>query len=376
MKLLMISGDRSVLQGKKGAFWQTLQGFARHWDRIDVICPRTAASDELRAAGRDGIKVSEDFPNVYFHPSPWILIHQPWWILKKGTELIQAFGHETMTVHEYPPFYNGFGAHLLHKRMGIPYCLEIHHIVGEPVPSSLSERIGRFLTRQCIALDARQAKAVRVVNQSVGLRLRELGVPGDKISIVPSFYLDPAVLRADESIIKEFDLVFCGRLVENKGLIELLGLVYTMPGVSLLVLGDGPLRTQAERVIESLGMGSRVTLRGWLPDQASLIRAIQSAKVFVMNSRSEGGPRVALEAMACGMPVVSTPVGVMPEVIVQGENGFLASGTSEMGEIIGKLLADVVRRRTVGQAAQEILKRFDRTALLSGYASFLQRLAD
>ena len=40
MKLLMISGDRSVLEGKHSAFWYTLQGFRKHWDRIDIICPR------------------------------------------------------------------------------------------------------------------------------------------------------------------------------------------------------------------------------------------------------------------------------------------------------------------------------------------------
>ncbi|MEK7591453.1 MAG: hypothetical protein AAB489_04585, partial [Patescibacteria group bacterium] len=44
MKLLMISGDRSILQGKKGAFYHTLQEFSKHWERIDVICPRVSSS--------------------------------------------------------------------------------------------------------------------------------------------------------------------------------------------------------------------------------------------------------------------------------------------------------------------------------------------
>src|SRR5688572_26205291 len=86
MKLLMISGDRSILQGKKGAFWYTLEEFAKHWERIDVICPKPQAMQK---------QMTENGPsqNVFFHPSPRGLWYQPWWIGKKGKELIGVHKH-------------------------------------------------------------------------------------------------------------------------------------------------------------------------------------------------------------------------------------------------------------------------------------------
>src|SRR5438874_1362171 len=122
MRLLMISGDRSVVRGMRGAFWYTLEEFHGHFQRIDIICPHA-----------EGESIHQEFGNVFFHANPGSLLSQPRWIATRGEELIRKFGHNVMTVHEYPPFYNGLGARTLHRRMGIPYCLEIHHIVGEPV---------------------------------------------------------------------------------------------------------------------------------------------------------------------------------------------------------------------------------------------------
>ncbi len=397
MKLLMISGDRSVPRGKKGAFWNTLRGFSKEWERIDVICPAApelrVASCELRESrdptsqarhpqpdirhfSDDGIQVSPDFPNVFFHPCPRGLWYQPRWILRCGSDLVRRHAHGVMTVHEYPPFYNGLGAFLLHRRMGVPYCLEIHHVVGDPVPSSLGERVGRLLTRLLIRADASHARAVRTVNEGVRSRLVSWGVPGDKVRVVPSFYLDPATFVARPGAGKTFDVAFCARLVANKGLPETLEALRLLPGRTLLVLGDGPLLEAARRAADAPELSGRVTFRGWVADQSALMEELRSARVFVMNSRSEGGPRVALEAMACGLPVVATRVGVMSDVIVDGANGLLTDGTP--GDLAAKLSLLLERPELaarIGDEARRVLDRFDGSALLAGYASFLRGLA-
>ncbi|MGH7805554.1 MAG: hypothetical protein ACREQJ_14495, partial [Candidatus Binatia bacterium] len=120
-KLLMISGDRALAGGARGAFHATLESFRRHWDRIDVICPRVGGAGERLV-----------FAGVAVHPSPWALPLQWRWIASKGAELVARHGHDLATVHEYPPFYNGLGAWLLHRSTGIPYVLEIHHVPGHP----------------------------------------------------------------------------------------------------------------------------------------------------------------------------------------------------------------------------------------------------
>ena len=217
MKLLMISGDRSILQGKKGAFWYTLEELQKHWERIDVICPNFSVCPSIRACGvtpssperseghiegRTAGATRDDtekfgqsflFGNVYFHPSPRGLWYQPFWIRKKGMELVREHGHDVMTVHEYPPFYNGIGAWWLHKRTKIPYALEIHHIVGYPKAGSFVELIGRWMSWMFLKWDAKHAQVVRCVNREIQRVLEQWGLKN--VHVVPSFYLDRDALQ-------------------------------------------------------------------------------------------------------------------------------------------------------------------------------------
>lgn len=371
MNLLMISGDRSILQGKKGAFWYTLEEFRKHWERIDVICPRPVEEKREKLQEKNN-----PFENVFFHPSSKNLWSQPQWIQQKGKELIDLHHHDVMTVHEYPPFYNGIGAFHLHEVTRVPYVLEVHHIVGWPAASSLTEWFGRVWSRWQIPKNARHAAAVRVVNGEVKKVLTRWGVPANKIQIVPSFYLDAEALRSDASTAKKYDIVFCARLVENKGLEEVLQAVQSLAGVTLLIIGDGPERTRSELLARRLGILDRVTFTGWLADQQAVIGAIQSGKIFVMNSKSEGGPRVALEAMACGMPVISTRVGVMPDVITNEVNGVFTSGDlANLALTIQSLLGNAAKRDAIGKEAMKIKDRFERKKLIGEYAEFLKNFS-
>jgi glycosyltransferase involved in cell wall biosynthesis len=353
-----------MLQDKQGAFWYTLQEFSKHWGRIDVICPCAGSSSERVFFG-----------NVHFHPSPWGLLKQPRWIAQKGHELITLFRHSVMTVHEYPPFYNGLGAKRLWKWTKIPYALEIHHVVGYPKPASFTERIGKLMSQVYLRFDAAHAAGVRTVSKSVAAQLAKMGVPAAKTRVVPSFYLDRQLLSADAAAAPHYDIVFCGRLVANKGLAETLLAVKQLEKASLLIIGDGPMRANTEKIAKLLQIDHRVEFRGWLPTQQDVVRAITSAKVFVMNSRSEGGPRVALEAMACGLPVISTRVGVMPDVIEDGVNGLFTDGTpDDLARRLKELLENPELRERIGQEARKILDQFERERLIALYAQYLQSL--
>lgn len=364
MKLLMVSGDRTLTQGKKSAFWFTLEEFHRHWDRIDILCPMSGSQTP-----------NPVHSNVFLHPSPWGLWRQPWWILRKGKELVAEHRHDVMTVHEYPPFYNGLGARRLHHATGIPYALEIHHIVGYPRAASVGEWIGRAMSRWCLRWNARSAAAVRVVNEEVKEVLAQWGIPAEKIRVVHSAYLDHELFAGSDSAEKNWDVAFCARLVANKGLMEVIEAVEKIPEATLLVIGEGPLRAKAEGRVRSLGMADRVKFLGWLPEQRDVIAAIRSARVFVMNSSSEGGPRSALEAMAAGVPVITTKVGLMPEMIRDNVNGVFTDGSAEdLREKIRNLLRHESLRSEIGKEAAKILTQFDRRALISAYADFLKQL--
>jgi glycosyltransferase involved in cell wall biosynthesis len=370
MNLLMISGDRSILQGKKGPFWYLLEEMVRYWNRIDVITPY---------AGRNHSHIDEQglFGKVHFHPSSHRLWYQPRWIVKKGKELIRSHAHTVISVHEYPPFYNGLGTEWLSRRTGVPYALEIHHIVGYPKAASPAEWIGKHLSHLFLVNDAYGASKVRCVSRGAAGVLERWGARKDTLYIIPSFYLDQESLQPDPTIQKEFDIVCCGRLVANKGHKEVLHALQKLPEAMLLIVGDGPLRWRLENYAERLKVSDRVHFAGWLPESSDVYRAIQSAKVFVMNSKSEGGPRVALEAMALGMPIISTRVGVMPDVIRDGENGRLMSGTTkDLVEKLETLLSYPSMRDQMGREARKILTKFERTDLIRRYAEFLKSCAN
>ncbi len=363
----MISGDRLAVQGKQGAFWYTLAELSKYWDRVDVICPHVKNGKWKMENGK--------LNNVFFYPSPRKLWYQPWWILKKGKELIEKYDCDVMTVHEYPPFYNGYGALKLAKKTGIPFMLEIHHIVGWPIAASFSEKLFRPLSRIFLPKESKAASAVRTVNSSVLSTLKDFGIPEEKIELLPSFYLDSKILVQKNEIKKDFDLVFAGRLVVNKGLDRLLAAIETLPSIRLLVIGDGPQRKYEEAHAKRLNIADRVVFVGWQSTQEEVMNAIQRAKIFVLPSKSEGGPRVALEAMACGMPVLTTPVGVMQDTIRNGENGLLTTGEPEdIAEKISLLLSDEDWCKKIGNEAKNILNEFNKEALVRKYAEFLQSL--
>ena len=403
MKLLMISGDRSILQGKKGAFWYTLEEFSKHWERVDVICPRAGGENskhqipkEFQAPNSKGL-----FGNVFFHPSPRSLLFQPKWIVKKGKELIKEHAHDVMSVHEYPPFYNGVGAEWLSRRMKIPYALEIHHIVGYPRASSFAESVGRVLSHLFLPHDAMGAKAVRCVNRQVIDVLEKWGTPRDKLFVIPSFYLDrdtlmssrvvpsshvpergarlvhgvPRDVSRDDTVMENYDVVCCGRLVKNKGFADVIRAVSLLDDVKLLIIGDGPEKKKLEKLASKLKIVDRVTFAGWQKEQKDVYQLIKSAKIFVMNSLSEGGPRVALEAMALGLPVISTRVGVMMDVIRDGENGIFTSGKpADLSDKIKKLLDYPALCENMGNSAKKVLDRFERGELIEKYAEFLKKM--
>lgn len=381
MKLLMISGDRSVLQGKKGAFWYTLEEMSKHWERIDVLCPRAQqlsasgyqlSGKTIRRTESSKLKAESFFGNVFFHPSPRGLWYQPWWILEHGSGLIANHHHNVITVHEYPPFYNGVGARWLSRATGVPFILEIHHIVGYPRASSLSEHVGYWLSRVHLPRASRRAKAVRCVSSSMAEALRSWGVKN--VEVVPSFYLDPEMLRPDPAVPRTYDIVVCARLVPNKGMREVLHALTDLPDRTLLIVGDGPERPHLEDHARRLGIESQVTFTGWLEENKDVYYALQTGHVFVMNSRSEGGPRVALEAMALGMPVVATPVGVMPDVVRHGENALFTTGDPEdLVEKLRVLLGDAALRERLGSEAQKVRDQFERRKLIQLYADFLKR---
>lgn len=126
---------------------------------------------------------------------------------------------------------------------------------------------------------------------------------------------------------QEFQILAVGRLQSVKNhqlLIRALAVLRRRdPRWRLRIIGEGPKRAELEELVASLGLGDAVELPGLLSHGSELWRAYDEADLFVMCSVSEGTPKVVLEAMARGCPVVAAPVGGVATAVTDEERGLL-----------------------------------------------------
>lgn len=364
----MISGDRALAEGKKGAFYNTLEEFHKYWDKIDIICPRVRSH-----------QVKEIFGNVFVHSSPWPTILQPFWIFMRGKEIFKKDKFNIMTVHEYPPFYNGIGAWMLWKKIKIPYVLELMHIPGYPKAGNYKEVIYKNLVRWFIRYDAAGAAKVRIINKvQTPEFLKKSGVPEEKFIHIPAFYIDLETFSPKNET-KKYDIVFAARLEKNKGINELIRAVMNLKkekqDIKLLIVGSGPLKKELSEFVQKNELENNVFFSDWLATSDDVARAYSSAKIFVNPSYNEGGPRVVLEAMACGLPVVTTRVGLMLDIIKDGENGLFTDWTADdMAKKISGLLKDTGLQNKFIMAGAELVRQFERKEAIKNYADKIRGL--
>jgi glycosyltransferase involved in cell wall biosynthesis len=147
--------------------------------------------------------------------------------------------------------------------------------------------------------------------------------------------------------------------------------------VIALVVGDGPQRADVEAEAHRLGLDSVVQLVGPREDVPDLLAR---GDIFVLASRSEGGPISVLEAMAAGLPVVASDVGGVGELVDEGATGLLVppADPEALGAALQRLLDDAGLRRRMGAAGrQRVAENFDvgaqRRAHLELYARELAR---
>lgn len=370
--LLMISSDPSVAQGRKSTHYHMLRHFSRHWARIDILC--------LPARGAIPRQVHS---NVFVHPSPLPKVLQPLFIQRKGAELLAQRDYALVTTQDFGFFYTGMAAWRLMRGRDIPLVSEIHHVEGYPIAATAKERVYRWLAMRYIPFMKRHVAAFRAVNRiEVPELLAKLGVPEDKILVLPSQYMDydvfhpPAAdsVRPRQVILtRQYDLLYVGRLAPNKGLFTLLDgfqrLRAVRPDATLALRGDGPLRDALVQRINELGLADAVTWIPRLEQITALADLYRSARVLVCASTAEGGPRVTVEAMACGTPVLTTPVGIMRELVEDGVNGLVFQwDAAELADKAARLLADEAFQATLGEAGRASVQGFRAEDVIARYA--------
>jgi N-acetyl-alpha-D-glucosaminyl L-malate synthase BshA len=142
----------------------------------------------------------------------------------------------------------------------------------------------------------------------------------------------------------------------------------------LLLIGDGPDRSECERLARDLDLQKHVVFLG---KQDSLVEILSASDIFLMPSQSESFGLSALEAMSCGLPVVSTSVGGLPELIVHNENGFIAEigDTERMAKYAVDLLKNEKKYKNFSKNSRDrAVNKFEKELVVPKYLNYYKKV--
>ncbi len=198
------------------------------------------------------------------------------------------------------------------------------------------------------------------------------------VHVIPNFVdrVDLPPLKRDSKDGQK--LIAVGRLLPQKGfdlLIEAFSrIAHQHPHWSLEIVGEGPDRAQLEQLSREKGLDRRVSFVGWV--QTPMER-LQQADAFVLSSRYEGFPNALLEAMACGLPVISFACDSGPaEIIRNGVDGLLvpAEDIEQLAAAMSRMMSDDTLRARLASKAIEVSDRFSRDLYFQRWETLLRNV--
>jgi glycosyltransferase involved in cell wall biosynthesis len=279
----------------------------------------------------------------------------------------------------------GTGILALHRR-GWPLLETLHHPITVDRTIALDHVDSawqRFTTKRWFGFLRMQVRVARelpaVITVSENSRLdinRQMHVPLERMTVVP-VGVDPTVFRPDPSIRPERGrlMVTSSSDVPMKGLVPLLEAVAKLRAereIQLCVIGQPRKGGRVDRAIDRLGLGDIVTTITGVSD-AELAALYSRAEVAVVPSLYEGFSLPAIEAMSCGVAVVATTGGALPEVIGEsGRTGVLVTpdDPEALVRAIRDLLDDPAARARLGAAGrQRVMERFTWEVTAKGTAA-------
>lgn len=280
-------------------------------------------------------------------------------------QLMRSLGARAVQLHT-------FASHVLGTRAGL--------IAGVPViRTEHSTRVyDHWLCRPFSCWSLRRAAAVVAVSDDlrrqvcasvpgVASRVSVIrnGVPLPKAGGTPPAPSGGGLLR----------IGVIGRLEPRKGVDRAIAALAGIAGVVLDVVGDGPSRAALERQVARLGLGPRVRFWGYRRDPETIVAQTDAV---LCSSHTEGLPVALLEAMALGRPVIAVPVGGVPEIVCDGDSGWLAPDRSD-GALAATLRAatglgrgEMARRGARARAAVE--QRFTEAHMRESYEQIYRTL--
>lgn len=269
-------------------------------------------------------------------------------------KLVRKIKPDILHIHFAVP--GGPLGYIIKKFYKIPYVMTLH---GGDVPAFMPSIQPNFIFNifhPLIKLIWKNADSIIAVSKN----LQKLATSRYQLNVdyipngVDVNYFSPNKDRRKENGC--ITIVFVGRIVKQKGLEYLLKSIpmvlerINFP-VQLEVIGDGPLRLQSEKLVDALNIRSYVKFHGWV-SLKEVLTYLQRANIFILPSLMEAFPNTAiLQAMSCELPIISSDLPDVEELIQPGENGFLfpIGDSKKLAEYIIILAQDQNLREKMGR---------------------------
>jgi glycosyltransferase involved in cell wall biosynthesis len=218
------------------------------------------------------------------------------------------------------------------------------------------------------------ADHIQAVSRSLKETFVDRGIQPQHISVI-SQGCDTDHFRPSSPVHKRETkrILYVGRLTDRKGIGDLIRgfsklLEGEHPSAQLLVAGEGEDRPKYVDLAEDLGIADCVHFCGYV-DHDAIVELYNSSRVFVLPSRSEGLPNVLLEAMACGLPCVATPVGEIPKLLAEGRGIMVPVGEPQrICQAVTRLLTNSKDVKGMSKKARQyVIERHSLDSIRSEY---------
>ena len=276
-----------------------------------------------RAETRHGLRVAHPrypvLPKIGMNVAPLLLAQA---VKPTIARLIdEGYDFDLIDAHYFYP--DGVAAAMLARHFNKPLVITARG-------SDITLLTRYALPRRMIQWAARRADAVITVCSALRDEVVALGVDAERVTSLRNG-VDLTLFQPVERVADApFTLLTVGHLVPVKAQELIIGALPLLPGVRLVVAGDGPNRAMLENLARELKVADRTTFLGAVP-QAELRAHYGAADALVLASSREGWANVLLESMACGTPVVASRVYGTPEVVAAPEAGILMAERSPQG---------------------------------------------
>ena len=314
-----------------------------------------------------------DIPNVKVHLVSVVeypLFKYPPYTIALASEMARVTKRENLDlIHVHYALPHATAAQLAREITSKPYITTLH---GSDVTILGSDPSYEPTNTMSITL----SDAITTVSRYMANEAKTLLGINEKIYVIPNFvdheeFQPPPSQTIQNRSPRPINLVHVSNFRPVKRIDDL---VYSMsiitkkePNARLMLVGDGPERPKVDRLIDSLDLRKNIIVTGYRSDVAQIM---QCADALVLCSETENAPLTILEGMSCGLPIIATRVGGIPEQVQDGKNGFLVplKNPEAIAEAALRLGADYKLLLKMGEASRNIvLDRFTKDRVVEQY---------